>query len=101
MLFYLLLEPLARNQPFNPVTIIKYEVPYLAGQKNQYPTSIAIYNIKGQLVRKLYNGFRGPGYYAAVWDGRDSQGKNLSSGLYICHLESGRFVKKIKMILAK
>ena len=87
--------------PFNPATIIKYEVPYLAGKKNQYPTSIAIYNIKGQLVRKLYNGFRGPGYYAAVWDGRDSQGKNLSSGLYICHLESGRFVKKIKMILAK
>ena len=51
------------------------------------PVTISIYNAKGQLVRTLHIGNKGAGVYvtkdkAAYWDGRDTLGEKVASGVY-------------------
>jgi flagellar hook assembly protein FlgD len=62
---------------------------------------ISIYNIKGQLVKVLVNDFKNAGEYSAIWDGRDSIGNQVSSGIYFYKLKTGNFEKTKKMILMK
>jgi len=42
-----------------------------------------------------------PGYYSVSWDGRDGEGKEVSSGIYFYRIEAGDFVQTRKMILLK
>ncbi|RLD53726.1 MAG: hypothetical protein DRJ01_19000, partial [Bacteroidetes bacterium] len=82
--------------PFNPETTIAYEI-----NKNG-PIKIDIYNIKGQHVKALVNSNQKAGYYQKVWDGRDSNGKNVSSGVYFYKLRAGNtYTYTRKMILMK
>jgi len=69
--------------PFNTKTIINYQLSII----NSAPTTLKIYNILGQEVRTLVDGKQPPGYYSVRWDGRDNQGKEVSSGVYFCRLE--------------
>jgi hypothetical protein len=73
--------------PFNPVTRIQYTV---GGKHRQSAVSITlrIYNVLGQLVRTLVDEERLAGSYQVTWDGKDDQGRELSSGLYLYKLES-------------
>jgi len=48
--------------------------------------SLAIYNASGRRVRALLSGPRGPGTYAARWDGRDEKGIEVPSGIYFYKL---------------
>jgi flagellar hook assembly protein FlgD len=48
--------------------------------------SLAIYNASGRRVRALLSGSRGPGTYAARWDGRDEKGIEVPSGIYFYKL---------------
>jgi len=50
-----------------------------------------------QLVRDQFSA----GEYSVVWDGRDSEGKDVSSGIYFYKLEAGEFQKVRKMILLR
>jgi hypothetical protein len=68
--------------PFNPVTIIEYELP-LAG-----PVSLKIFNIAGQEVVTLVNGPQAAGVRSVIWDGRDANGRAVSSGVYLYRLEA-------------
>jgi hypothetical protein len=88
------LLPNAPN-PFNPLTSIRYEVGTTA------PVRLAIYNIHGQVVRRLVDGPRSPGCYTAVWDGRADTGESVASGVYLCRLQVGSFGDAKKMVLAK
>ena len=87
--------------PFNPMTNIKYELPEISHVK------LTIYNISGQIVTVLVEGLESPGYKQAVWNGKSSNGKTVSSGLYIYKLEaegktSGKkFCSRNKMLLIK
>ncbi|MBL7148960.1 MAG: T9SS type A sorting domain-containing protein [Candidatus Cloacimonetes bacterium] len=62
--------------PFNPETTISFSL------QNNSNVELSIYNIKGQKVKTLINGFREAGYHSIVWDGKDSNGKPVTSGLY-------------------
>lgn len=64
-------------------------------------TQINIYNIKGQLVKKL--GFRilDFGFGEAVWDGKDENCKSVSNGIYLYRLSAGNELLTKKMILIK
>jgi hypothetical protein len=70
--------------PFNSRTVINY---YLADVGYQ-PAAVKlyIYNIGGQLVRRLVDIRQYPGRYSAMWDGRTDDGENLSSGIYFARL---------------
>jgi len=50
------------------------------------PVTLKVYNILGQEVRTLVDGKQFPGYYSVIWDGKDSRGKEVSSGIYLYQL---------------
>lgn len=81
--------------PFNPQTTIKYDI------NRESFISLKIYNLLGQEVRSLFQGYKGAGSYTAIWDGRDERGRSLSSGIYICRLQTDKAVQTRKMILLK
>ena len=62
--------------PFNPETTIKYNL------QNNADVALEIYNIKGQLVRALVSTSQEAGLHSVVWDGKDSNGTDVSSGIY-------------------
>ena len=81
--------------PFNPTTIIKYEIP-----ESDFIT-LNIYNLLGQNIKTLVHERQLQGAYSVIWDGKDSAGKNLSSGVYLYHLYSKDYSKIYKMVLMK
>lgn len=81
--------------PFNPETHIRYEL------QQSSSVVLKIYNILGQEVRTLVNTFQIAGAYTLVWDGKDDQDRQLSSGAYICTLRSGGERQWRKMLLLK
>ncbi len=85
--------------PFNSTTLIRYQLPAISNQ--QSAVSLKIYNIEGQLVRVLVDGEQGTGRYEVTWDGCDSRGEPLSSGIYLCRMKAGGFTKTQKMVLLK
>ncbi len=81
--------------PFNPTTTINFEIPV---REN---VSLIIYNTLGQKLRTLIDGSRSAGHYQVSWDGKDSNGENVSSGIYLYRIKAGYFVESKKMILLK
>ena len=57
--------------------------------ESQTETTLKIYNIKGQLVRSLIDEQLQAGDQSIFWDGKDSNGRVLSSGIYFCRLSVG------------
>ena len=88
---------LGRNypNPFNPTTTIEYEI-----SKRSYLT-LTIYNITGQKVRTLVNGYHSAGTHLVKWDGKDNNGNLLPSGVYFYELRSNDQVARQKMTLLK
>ena len=41
------------------------------------------------------------GDYVTRWDGKDAQGRNLASGVYLCQIEAGSFLASKKMVLMR
>ncbi|MBU2493993.1 MAG: T9SS type A sorting domain-containing protein, partial [Bacteroidetes bacterium] len=76
--------------PFNPATTIRFAVPEAANVK------LRVFNILGQQVAELINGFRNAGTYNINWNA-----ENVSSGVYIYRLEAGSNVITKKMTLLK
>lgn len=63
--------------PFNPETEIRY------GLLEAGHVELVIFNVMGQPVRMLVSGNQDKGWYRKVWDGRDRQGNQLASGVYL------------------
>ena len=83
--------------PFNPTTTIKYSV----GGQNAANVKLIIYNILGQKVKTLVNDTKIPGQYSAIWNGRNDNGVEVSSGVYLYLLKVKDFVETKKMIFLK
>ena len=81
--------------PFNPETQISFSLPQRAS------VSLVVYNLFGQKVRGLVNATLSAGTYTITWDGTDSQGNRLASGVYFCRLSAGEKNSITKMILMK
>lgn len=82
--------------PFNPQTTISYSIPHNG------KVSIEIYNIRGQRIKTLINNDMPAGYHSVVWDGKDENGKPVSSEIYLYKLKVGdKYTKIKKMILLK
>ncbi|MEW6685368.1 MAG: FG-GAP-like repeat-containing protein [Candidatus Edwardsbacteria bacterium] len=82
--------------PFNSATVIRYEV-----SENNKHISLKIYNIAGQLVKTLVDGNVEAGIHTSAWDGKDSEGKRVASGVYFYRLTTGDFADIKKLILLK
>ncbi|PID27263.1 MAG: hypothetical protein CSB55_09065 [Candidatus Cloacimonadota bacterium] len=81
--------------PFNPVTEIHYNIP-AAGKVN-----IKIYNTKGQLVNTLVDQVEEAGPKKVTWTGKDSQGNDVSSGVYFYKVTVKNASSTKKMLLMK
>jgi hypothetical protein len=82
--------------PFNPTTTISFSV----AQTSSFVT-LDIYNIKGQKVKTLVNDRFDASTHQVVWDGKDENGKSVTSGIYFYKMNSGKFTSTKKMILMK
>jgi hypothetical protein len=87
--------------PFNPVTNIRYELPVTA------QVTMIVYDLMGREVRTLVNRNQPEGYYEVRWDGKDSHGEQIGSGIYFYLLQAENksehqtFRKVRKMVLLK
>jgi hypothetical protein len=82
--------------PFNPVTLILYDVPEPGDR-----LTIAVYNVRGQLVATLFDGHEVAGFHSVTWDGATNQGTSAASGVYFVRMTSRTFAKTRKMVLLK
>ena len=86
--------------PFNPETWIPYQL------SEDVPVSISIYDTTGQLVRTLSLGFQSAGFYnsqgrAAYWDGRNTLGERVASGIYFYQLTTPSFHQARRLVIVK
>jgi hypothetical protein len=81
--------------PFNPETIIRFSLPE-AGY-----VSIKIYDALGREVASLIDNHFNAGSYNAVWNSKDRNGSNVSSGIYFYRIQAGNFVDVKKMLLIR
>ena len=86
--------------PFNPETWLPYQLAADA------LVDIQIYDMRGQLVRRLDLGHQSAGYYdsrhrAAHWDGQNETGEFVSSGLYFYQLRAGDYTATRRMVILK
>jgi hypothetical protein len=91
--------PLRLNQnvpnPFNPATVISFEV------ESERPVRLDIYDVSGQLVRRLVDETLGAGPHAVTWDGKDQSGTAMASGVYFYKLQSGQVQDTRRMTLLR
>ena len=81
--------------PFNPTTSIRFEV-----QGSRF-VNIEVYNIRGQRVRTLVNDVYQAGEHFVVWNGKDDNGQDVSSGMYFYKMQTGDFVQTKRMVIIK
>ena len=64
--------------------------------------TLDVFDVQGKLVRRLRDQDEPVGVYDVRWDGRNDQGKPLSSGIYFYRLTvNGQAISTKKMILLK
>ena len=94
-------EPvLSQNMPnpFNSSTVIRFQVPAdmeVSGMR------LTIYNLMGQLVGELPLGSLQLGENRVTWDGRNSRGQAVASGIYIYRLAGDGFAVSRRMALLR
>ena len=60
---------------------------------------LKVYNIQGRLVRAVLEGAQEPGWHVVRWDGRDSGGVPVASGVYFVRMEGPALRETRKMVL--
>ncbi|HPR89391.1 MAG TPA: T9SS type A sorting domain-containing protein [bacterium] len=81
--------------PFNSGTVIRFDLP-AAGH-----IQVAIYDLSGRRVTILVNGLLQAGAHSVRWDGTDTQGVKLPSGLFLVKLESDALAQTRKIMLMR
>ncbi|MCB5247094.1 MAG: S8 family serine peptidase [Candidatus Cloacimonetes bacterium] len=85
----------AYPNPFNPSTTLSYSL------AEPSAVGIDIYNQRGQIVRSYSQDHSAAGHFSLSFDGRDSNGEPLSSGIYLYRMRAGAFSQFRKMVLCK
>lgn len=81
--------------PFNPSTTISYAIP------KDGKVNLAIYNVKGQMVKCLVNRIQAIGNHKIVWDGKNNFGQSCASSVYYYRLNTDDKCVTKKMLLLK
>ena len=81
--------------PFNPITKINYDIPILSDVK------IIINDIMGHEVVILFDGIKPAGYHTMIWNGKNSLGQMVPSGMYFYSIRSKAYNHSKKMIFIK
>ncbi len=79
--------------PFNSMTKIEYNL-----AQDGY-VRLSLYDLMGRKVSALVDDFRCKGSYSVCWEARDTNGKSIPSGIYLCRFQAGAYVRTIKIML--
>ena len=86
----------ARPNPFNPATLLAFEI------AREGTVELRILDASGRMVRTLAQGFLSAGRHEAFWDGRDSEGRGVASGLYVAEVTAaGQGSDRTKLVLVR
>lgn len=89
---------LSQNLP-NPFSL-NTQIEFSVKAANQ-PVKLSIFNIKGQVVKVLFNGIAKSENNLVEWNGKDQTGKQVANGIYYYRLENGTSSQTRKMLLMK
>lgn len=85
----------AYPNPFNPSTKISWQSPIGSWQ------TLKIFDLLGNEIISLLDEYKSAGKYELVWNGKNSFGNNVSSGIYFVRIQSNQQSKNLKLILLK
>jgi hypothetical protein len=81
--------------PFNPSTTISYTLP------GEARVRLEVYDVAGRRIANLVDAVQGPGDHSVLWDGKDSNGVPVTSGIYFYRITAGDLKISRKMILVR
>jgi len=88
--------------PFNPFTTIPFCINSSQLSVNRLiPTTLIIYNILGQRVKTLVDEEMQSGPHQVIWDGKNENGNEVSSGIYFYQLKAGYYKETKKLTLVR
>ena len=76
--------------------MLQLDVPAGAGH-----VTLAVYNVRGQLVRTLVDAALPPGRREFIWNGTDDTGRPVSAGIYFTRCECDAGTSTQKLVLMK
>jgi len=81
--------------PFNPVTKLRFTL------AKAMPIRLEIYNLRGRLIRRLADRTYSAGEHVLTWYGRDEDGREAGSGVYLARLEAGTVIQTHRLMLVR
>jgi len=83
--------------PFNPTTTISFDIPGEAGKKQR--VTLTVYDLHGHHLKTLIDTDLEPGRHTVMWDGRNEEGREVSSGIYLYTLKNEHTSCTRKMVI--
>ena len=65
------------------------------------PARVDIYDLNGRLVRRVFDGTAQAGENSALWDGTDTSGRQVASGVYFYALRTNDEQYARKLVVAR
>lgn len=90
----LIVHPIRPN-PLNPAANITLEAPMRGALR------VRIFDVRGRLVRTVFEGIVDAGLRSWVWQGEDRAGRNVGSGVYVCEVDGFETVRRQKLVLLR
>ncbi|MAE70910.1 MAG: hypothetical protein CME06_10635 [Gemmatimonadetes bacterium] len=84
-----------RPNPFNPRTELRFHL------ERTGPVRLVIHDLRGAVVRMLVNRTVRAGDHAVAWDGGNSSGAAVASGMYIARIETAGAVEERRLVLVR
>ncbi len=85
----------AHPNPFNPQTTIDFSL------ASSMAVSVAVYDVKGTLVRTLVDATMPAGDHSVRWNGTDERGRSAASGIYFVRMIAGSYSEVRKIVMLK
>jgi hypothetical protein len=82
--------------PFSSGTTLTYDVPSPGAD-----VRMEVFDVAGRRVAVLLDGEQAPGLRTVTWDGRDSHGRQVATGIYYCRMSADGFEQAVKMMLLR
>ncbi len=81
--------------PFNPQTTLRFML------KDAGRVEFGIYDLQGHLVKQLAGQMYSAGEHTLTWYGRNDQGREMASGVYLAKLTAGRYSQTHRLVLVR
>ncbi len=81
--------------PFNPSTEVWFNT------SNSGQVEVSVFDVRGRFIRRLTNSYLSAGSHHVRWDGRDSAGAAVASGVYFVCVRATNYFRNIRVTLVQ